>query len=76
MSYRCPTCKKAVEEEEKYFPFCSERCRWVDLGRWLDEDYRIPAPDRPGQAGPDGEGDEGGDGADIEGPPARPGGVS
>ncbi len=45
--YRCPTCKKAVEREEKSFPFCSERCRTIDLGRWATGDYRIagePAP--------------------------------
>ena len=40
----CPTCKKAVKprEENKAFPFCSERCRMADLGRWLNEEYRIP----------------------------------
>jgi endogenous inhibitor of DNA gyrase (YacG/DUF329 family) len=27
----------------KFFPFCSERCRLIDLGAWLDADYRIPA---------------------------------
>jgi endogenous inhibitor of DNA gyrase (YacG/DUF329 family) len=27
------------------FPFCSPRCKTIDLGRWLTEDYRIPAPD-------------------------------
>jgi len=31
------------------FPFCSERCRLVDLGRWLKEEYRIPGP-RAGDA--------------------------
>jgi endogenous inhibitor of DNA gyrase (YacG/DUF329 family) len=28
----------------KLFPFCSERCHLVDLGRWLGEEYRIPGP--------------------------------
>jgi endogenous inhibitor of DNA gyrase (YacG/DUF329 family) len=37
----CPTCKKAVEPDAKSFPFCSERCRLVDLGNWLDGRYRI-----------------------------------
>ena len=27
-------------------PFCSPRCRTIDLGRWLDERYRIPEPER------------------------------
>jgi endogenous inhibitor of DNA gyrase (YacG/DUF329 family) len=40
---KCPTCKKPVPSEAtKYLPFCSERCQWVDLGRWLAEDYAIP----------------------------------
>ena len=40
----CPTCKKPSKKEgNKLFPFCSERCSMVDLGRWLNEDYRIPA---------------------------------
>lgn len=29
--------------EWPYFPFCSERCKTIDLGRWLGETYRIPA---------------------------------
>ena len=37
----CPTCKKDVTPEAKSFPFCSERCRLVDLGNWLDGRYRI-----------------------------------
>jgi hypothetical protein len=31
----------------KLFPFCSERCHLVDLGRWLGEEYRIPGPPLP-----------------------------
>ncbi len=38
---RCPTCKKVVAPEDKAFPFCSERCRMLDLGNWLDGRYRI-----------------------------------
>ena len=40
---RCPTCAKAVENAAKapHRPFCSERCKLIDLGRWLGEDYRI-----------------------------------
>jgi len=37
----CPTCKKVVQPDEKSFPFCSERCRLLDLGNWLDGKYRI-----------------------------------
>jgi uncharacterized protein len=40
----CPTCRgAAVRAGNKVFPFCSERCQLIDLGRWLSEEYRIPA---------------------------------
>ncbi|HSK04322.1 MAG TPA: DNA gyrase inhibitor YacG [Kofleriaceae bacterium] len=45
-TFACPTCKGPVQKGapglEKLFPFCSERCHLVDLGRWLGEEYRIP----------------------------------
>ena len=42
---RCPTCRgEAVKDGNKLWPFCSERCHIVDLGRWLGEEYRIPDP--------------------------------
>jgi uncharacterized protein len=49
----CPTCKKPVVEPPddqplpKHFPFCSERCKLIDLGRWIDGKYQIPIVDRP-----------------------------
>jgi endogenous inhibitor of DNA gyrase (YacG/DUF329 family) len=44
---KCPTCGKAVPWEGNPFrPFCSERCRMVDLGAWVDEEYRIPAEEK------------------------------
>ena len=47
MSRSCPTCRRpaAPRETNRAFPFCSERCRMVDLGRWLGEEYRIPTSD-------------------------------
>jgi endogenous inhibitor of DNA gyrase (YacG/DUF329 family) len=45
---RCPICKKSFPDPSagaptpKYFPFCSERCKLIDLGRWLDGKYQIP----------------------------------
>jgi len=45
---KCPICGKAPVAE--FRPFCSKRCRHVDLGKWLDERYAIPA-----EEGPDGE---------------------
>jgi endogenous inhibitor of DNA gyrase (YacG/DUF329 family) len=42
----CPTCKKAlVTPADKSFPFCSERCRLLDLGNWLDGRYRVASTD-------------------------------
>jgi len=43
MPARCPTCRGPVPPASEAFPFCSPRCRLVDLGRWLGEEYRIPA---------------------------------
>ena len=50
MDFRCPICKTSVEApppgeqpaSRSYFPFCSERCKLIDLGRWLDGKYQIP----------------------------------
>ncbi len=40
---KCPNCRKPAPWEGNPFrPFCSERCRLVDLGAWMDEEYRIP----------------------------------
>lgn len=43
MTLRCPTCKHDVlmPPQNKAFPFCSARCREVDLGKWLMEEYRV-----------------------------------
>ncbi len=42
---RCPICRKQVSwEGNPYRPFCSERCKLVDLGYWFSEDYRISLP--------------------------------
>jgi endogenous inhibitor of DNA gyrase (YacG/DUF329 family) len=40
----CPTCKKPVEATNEDFPFCSERCRVIDLGKWASGEYRISSP--------------------------------
>lgn len=43
--YECPICRKRVEvdkpEEAPHRPFCSRRCKLVDLGKWLNEEYRV-----------------------------------
>jgi endogenous inhibitor of DNA gyrase (YacG/DUF329 family) len=47
----CPNCGKPVEwrSENRYRPFCSERCKQIDLGAWANEEYRVPSVD-PGSA--------------------------
>jgi len=42
---KCPTCQKQVEwsETSTYRPFCSDRCRLIDLGEWASEKHAIPA---------------------------------
>jgi endogenous inhibitor of DNA gyrase (YacG/DUF329 family) len=54
MKAKCPICKKPVrcrrdknEPNSKWLPFCSERCKLIDLGRWLDADYSIPVEPEP-----------------------------
>ena len=47
---RCPICQRMMQgqspREWPQYPFCSPRCKLVDLGRWLGEEYRVPrSPD-------------------------------
>jgi uncharacterized protein len=44
VSLRCCTCRKIVLRSDPQFPFCSERCRLIDLGKWASGAYVIPAP--------------------------------
>jgi uncharacterized protein len=48
MALPCPICKKEVAEpsddQPATFPFCSDRCKLIDLGRWLDGKYQIEVP--------------------------------
>jgi len=43
--FPCPECSKSLEwsTENPYRPFCSERCKLLDLGAWANESYQIPA---------------------------------
>jgi endogenous inhibitor of DNA gyrase (YacG/DUF329 family) len=45
IEFPCPQCGTVVVyregDEEGYFPFCSERCRLIDLGKWIDGEHRI-----------------------------------
>jgi len=45
---KCPICGKPVEWKDNPFrPFCSERCKLLDLGRWVSEEYSVPGPPLP-----------------------------
>ena len=44
LKLRCPICKKVVKSEDAEFPFCSQQCRTIDLGRWASGAYVIPSP--------------------------------
>jgi len=50
----CPTCKRQIEwsAENRWRPFCSERCKLIDLGAWLSEERAIPgeAPPPPDES--------------------------
>ena len=43
-SLRCPTCRTLVVRTAPEFPFCSERCRLLDLGKWASGKYVISNP--------------------------------
>lgn len=49
-SVRCPICDAAMPgdwREYPEYPFCGKRCRTIDLGRWLNEDYKFGAKGEP-----------------------------
>jgi endogenous inhibitor of DNA gyrase (YacG/DUF329 family) len=43
MKVKCPTCGKSIiwNNDNEWRPFCSQRCRTIDLGAWADEQYRV-----------------------------------
>jgi endogenous inhibitor of DNA gyrase (YacG/DUF329 family) len=43
-SLRCPTCRQIVTASDPDFPFCSEHCKTIDLGKWASGVYRISSP--------------------------------
>ncbi|HUT30581.1 MAG TPA: DNA gyrase inhibitor YacG [Sedimentisphaerales bacterium] len=53
MKSKCPICAKFVQyvatepEQVRFFPFCSRRCKLIDLGAWLDSRYRIVSKSNP-----------------------------
>lgn len=48
MNIKCAYCgKETTWENNEFRPFCSERCRMIDLGAWIDEDYKVPDEEMP-----------------------------
>ena len=41
---RCPTCRTLVLKKNGDYPFCSDRCRRIDLGKWAAGDYKVSSP--------------------------------
>ena len=56
---KCPICKNDVQPGDAEFPFCSERCRLIDLGNWAAGKYAIPGA--PAEPKPGGGEDDGGE---------------
>jgi uncharacterized protein len=63
----CPVCKNPVgpRPENRFFPFCRERCKLIDLGQWFSGGYRVPGKAeeeedevQPGEGGPAPQGEE------------------
>lgn len=52
MTTPCPQCTKPLpaKPERAFLPFCSERCKLLDLSKWLDGEYRIPGQHVPPQS--------------------------
>lgn len=60
MELKCPICSRVFVRAEEgagdYFPFCCERCKLIDMGAWLSDEYGIGVDDRAESE------DEGGEG--------------
>jgi endogenous inhibitor of DNA gyrase (YacG/DUF329 family) len=57
---KCPTCNRQADWQDNPFrPFCSERCKLIDLGKWVSEEYRVPGKPVPSEQD-EGEGDRDG----------------
>ncbi len=52
----CPICQREMRGEDltdwPQYPFCSPRCKLIDLGRWLGESYRLPADEQEAEDAP------------------------
>jgi endogenous inhibitor of DNA gyrase (YacG/DUF329 family) len=55
---KCPICKKVIAPGDEFFPFCSERCKIIDLGNWASEKYVISTPVQPSESEPQNDGED------------------
>ena len=56
---KCPTCGKPAEwQDNPHRPFCSERCKLIDFGKWANEEYRVPSEPAPAGGADEGRGEE------------------
>ncbi len=53
---RCPMCGQPTDDS--FRPFCSARCKQLDLGRWLNESYRVPVVEEDDEVDEEGDGEE------------------
>lgn len=53
-TFPCPRCgEPSVWEGNEFRPFCSERCKLIDLGAWASDEYRLPTQDAPSADNPE-----------------------
>jgi uncharacterized protein len=50
LKLKCPICKEPVTSKDAEFPFCSDRCRLIDLGKWASGGYVISSPVQDGDS--------------------------
>lgn len=56
ITIRCPVCERQFDPQaSRAMPFCSDRCRQIDLGRWLGERYSVPVERNPDEDESEGE---------------------
>jgi endogenous inhibitor of DNA gyrase (YacG/DUF329 family) len=65
---RCPVCKREVSADDPNMPFCSDRCRSIDLGNWATEKYVISKPNQPSEFEEASGFEDGEDGEPSQGP--------
>jgi endogenous inhibitor of DNA gyrase (YacG/DUF329 family) len=78
ISLRCPTCRQIVLAKDEHFPFCSNRCRVIDLGKWISGGYVISTPVNDPESGGEAEYTDGrqhasGEGSARSNPSSQPG---